>query len=54
MWVCRAHGGRPIGRKADPGGNLRARASFNHREILLLKWETKDYMLFVWDRSSFY
>lgn len=46
--------GRPTGRRAYLGGNLRVRARFNHWNILLLQWETEGYMLFVWDPTSFY
>ena len=48
MQGCR---GRPTGRVADPGGNLRARAKFAHFAILLLKWEAKASM---WDPSSLF
>lgn len=41
MQVC---GGRPAGRRPDLGGNLRARATLAHIDILLPKWKTKDSM----------
>lgn len=46
--------GSPTGRRADVGGGLRARARFDRLDILLLKWETKGYILAVWDPSSSY
>lgn len=43
-WVVGVQGtwGRPTGRRADLGGDLRARARFNCVDSCLLKWETKD------------
>lgn len=41
--------GRPAGRRADLGGNLRARAKFAHFDFLLLKWETEDSL---WNPAS--
>lgn len=46
--------GRRTGRRADLGGDLRARARFHRVDSRLLKWETNNDILLVWGPSSFY
>lgn len=51
VWICKgkaAAGSKSRnGKVGELGGNLKARTKFAHFVILLVKWKTKDFILFI-------